>query len=391
VGHIKTPVRTRVASVERGCLLARLRDDAEVPVVFVHAPAGFGKTTLAEQWADEDLRPHPTVRIASPDDDPAALALELILALESIGPGTTQLRSVATGTEPGFSALLLPALTRLASSRRSPYVLVLDDVQLVRSHACHELLEAVVRGLPRGSQLALLSREDPPSWLARARAEGCLLCLGPTDLAFDDGESHELLAGLGIALPTALTADLLTRAEGWPVALYLMALAVEAHGARSLPTSLEGTASDSLVRDYLMREVLGVLDQPTRDFLRRTSVLEDLSGPSCDAVLQRHDSASVLADLASHLQLVVSTEAPAGRYRYHHLLSEALHAELESHEPWLAPELHRRASTWHELRGELDAALRHAKAVGDLELTGRLVWSGVPACISSGRPDRLAT
>lgn len=391
MGHIKTPVRTRVASVERGCLLARLRDDAEVPVVFVHAPAGFGKTTLAEQWAEEDLRPHPTVRIASPDDDPTALALELILALESIGPGTTQLRSVATGTEPGFSALLLPAITRLASSRRGPYVLVLDDLQLVRNQACHELLEAVVRGLPRGSQLALLSREDPPSWLARARAEGRLLCLGTTDLAFDDGESHELLAGLGVALPTELTADLVDRAEGWPVALYLMALAVDAHGPDGLPTSLGGTASDPLVRDYLRSEVLGGLDRRTRDFLRRSSVLEDLSGPSCDAVLQRRDSATVLARLAATLQLVVPARSPLGGYRYHHLLADALQADLEAHEPWLVSPLHRRAATWHESRGELDAAIRHAKAADDLELLGRLVWSGVPACISSGRPDRLAT
>lgn len=392
MGHLSTlNSTTRVASVGRGCLLARLSDDAEVPVVFVHGPAGYGKTTLAEQWAEQDPRPHPTVRITASYDDPAALALELIDVLEPIGPSAGQLRAVATGTEPGFSALLLPGLTRLASSRRISYVLVLDDVQLVRNQACHELLEAVVRGLPNGSQLALLSREDPPSWLARACAEGRLLCLGPPDLAFDDRESHELLDGLGIALPSALTADLVTRAEGWPVALYLMALAVGAHGARSLPAGLDGTASDPFVRDYLKSEVLGGLDKRTRDFLRRTSVLEDLSGPSCDAVLQRHDSATVLADLASHLQLVVATGSPPGRYRYHHLLADVLHADLETHEPWLAPQLHRRASTWHESRGELDAAIWHAKAAHDLELTGRLVWSGVPACISSGRPDRLAT
>jgi LuxR family transcriptional regulator, maltose regulon positive regulatory protein len=381
---------TRVASVERARLLTRLHDDAEVPVVVVHAPAGFGKTTLAEQWAHHDFRPHSTLRIASPDNDPAALALALIGALEPIGPSVGRIRSVATSVEPSFSALLLPAITRLASSRRDPFVLVVDDVHLLTRPACHAVLEAVVRGLPVGSQLALLSRQGPPPWLARARAEGRLVCLGPDDLAFGDGESHNLLDGLGMALPPELAADLVARAEGWPVALYLMALAVDAHGARSLPAGVTGTASDPFVRDYLKSEVLAGLDDGTRAFLRRTSVLEELSGPSCDALLQRRDSAAVLAHLTGRLQLVVATEPPPGRYRYHHLLADALHAELESSEPWSAPELHRRASAWHESQGDLAAAIRHAKAAGDLELTGRLVWSGVPACISSGQPDRLA-
>jgi ATP/maltotriose-dependent transcriptional regulator MalT len=116
VGHLSTlRTTTRVTSVERDCLLARLRDDAEVPVVFVHGPAGYGKTTLAQQWAEQDPRPHPTVRLTASYDDPAALALELIDVLEPIGPSAGQIRSVATGTEPGFSALLLPAITRLSS------------------------------------------------------------------------------------------------------------------------------------------------------------------------------------------------------------------------------------------------------------------------------------
>ena len=381
----------RVASVERCRLLTTLRQRAAVPVVVVHAPAGFGKTTLAEQWAWRDPRPHPTIRITTASDDPAALAGEVIEALASIGPGVGHTRSVATGAEPAFSALLLPAITRLASSRRRSFVLVLDDVHLVTQPACHAVLEAVVQGLPEGSQLALLTRQEPPAWLARAHVEGRLLCLGPDDLAFDEREGHDLLDRLGVALPTEVATDLVARADGWPVALYLMALAVGPDGDRGLPAGLDGTAAAPFVRDYLTSEVLGGLDDRTRDFLRRTSVLDDLSGPLCDAVLQRQDSASVLADLSHHLQLVVAIDPHRMRYRYHHLLVDVLRADLESREPWLTPDLHRRAALWHRTCGELDPAVRHAKAAGDLELTGRLVWSGVPACISSGHPDRLST
>jgi LuxR family transcriptional regulator, maltose regulon positive regulatory protein len=381
--------RTSVACVERNRLLATLHGVAS-PVVVVHAPAGFGKTTLVEQWAGRDVRPHRRVSIAPRLDDPAALAAELISALESLGPPSSEIRSVVTGTEPRFSALLLPAVTRLASSRLCPYVLVIDDVHLLTSPNCHTLLEAVVAGLPPGSQVALLTREEPPPWLARQRAEGRLCCLGPSDLAFDEEESHALLGHLEVGLPPEETSRLLVLAEGWPVGMYLMALAVRALGPGSLPIGLEATAYDPFLRDYLLSEVLSGLDASSLDFLRRTSALDDVSAPLCDAVLQRRDSAAVLSDLAQHLQLVVATDPPRGRYRYHHLLTEALRADVETHEPWLAPELHRRAATWYETNGDLDAAIRHAKAAHDLELTGRLVWTGVPGCISSGLPDRLA-
>ena len=131
----------------------------------VHAGAGFGKTTLASQWAQRDPRPHLLVRIAPFLDDPAALAFALIDAFESVGPVAGETRAAVTGAEPGFSALLLPAMTRLAASRERDFVLVVDDIQLLTRRECHALLQAIAEGVPDGSQVALLSRLEPPSWL----------------------------------------------------------------------------------------------------------------------------------------------------------------------------------------------------------------------------------
>ena len=98
-----TPEATRgVGLVEREALLARLRDNADVPVLVVQAGAGFGKTTLASQWVQRYLRPHLLVRIAPFLDDPAALAFALVDAFESIGPVAGETRAVVTGAEPGF-------------------------------------------------------------------------------------------------------------------------------------------------------------------------------------------------------------------------------------------------------------------------------------------------
>jgi LuxR family maltose regulon positive regulatory protein len=176
------------------------------------------------------------------------------------------------------------------------------------------------------------------------------------------------------------------------VGLYLMALSLQKHGDRGWSQArVAPTGSDQFVVDYLRAEVLAELAEPTRDFLRRTSILDELNGPLCDAVVDRCDSVAVLSDLSRQLPLVVALDDVGHRYRYHHLLADALRADLEGQEPWLVPELHTRASAWYQSRGDLDPAIRHAKAAGDLERTGALVWAGVPGCIASGRPDRLGS
>ncbi len=133
---------------------------------------------------------------------------------------------MVTAAEPGFSAFLLPAVTRLAATRGGPFVLVVDDIHLLTRPECHEVLNAVAEGVPNGSQLMLLSRVGPPPWVARVRGQGRLLDLGAPDLAFDDEEGRRLLRNLGATLPGEQAAELVTRAEGWPVGLYLMALSL---------------------------------------------------------------------------------------------------------------------------------------------------------------------
>lgn len=378
--------------VQREALLTRLLDKADVPVVVVHAGAGFGKSTVAAQWARRDPRPHVMVRIARFHDEPAALALAIIDSLEGVGPGVGEIRTVVTGAEPGFSALLLPALSGLAADRKTPLVVVVDDVQLLTRPECHEVLRAVADGLPQGSQFALLSRVEPPAWVARTRSQGRLLEIGASDLAFDEVESRCLLDSVVGTVSTEQADSLIERAEGWPVGLYLMTLSLQARRAGiSQDAAFAPKGSDRFIVDYLRSEILAELPEHVREFLRRTSILDELTGPLCDAILDRRDSAAVLTRLSHELSLVVALDDGGHRYRYHHLLADALQADLDGQEPWLTPELHLRASVWFEAHGDQDSAIRHAKAAGDLERVGVLVWAGIPACIASGRPDRLVS
>lgn len=376
-----------VGEIDRRRVLDLLTDTP--PVVVISAPAGSGKSTVARQWTARSERANATVRVTAALDDPAELARALVEALEPLGPAAEGTRARITGKEPAFSATLLPGLARLAQSRSQPFILVVDDVQLVGSDSAQQVLAAVCEGTPDGSTTALLTRSQAPAWLARIRTTGRLAEVTAGDLAFDLDEARELLIHLGAPADPSVVADVVEHTEGWPVGVYLTGLSMRSGNLRP-PARLRLTkGSDRAVADYLRTQVLATLSEDHRHFLIRTSILDELDGPLCGALLQRDDSALVLADLHRNIQLLISVDGDQPRYRYHHLLAEELNAELHTTSPGEIAGLHERAALWFDAHGYLEAAIRHATASGNTAIVARIIWPAVPTCVASGTLDHL--
>ena len=372
-------------------LIAGASDDGPAPIVLVSGPAGSGKSVLARQWLETDDRAHLEIPVTPGLDEPSALSRAVVEALEEVGPSARNLRASLTGSEPRLSTIVVPALERLAASRSQPYVLVLDDLHLLRNPACEGVLRAVCEGTPAGSQVLLLSREEAPAWLGRTRAEGRLREVTGRDLRFEVSEAVELLQGMGVAIDALAAADIVARTEGWAVGLYLTGLAMRRSARGSTHRLVDRTRdSDRFIGDYISTEVLHPLAPELRSFVIGTSILDELTPELCDAVLDRQDSTAVLAQVREELQLMVPLDRGGRRVRYHHLLGEALRLELGRHAPAEVPALHSRAARWYADHGLLDEAIRHATAAGDVSELGLLVWSGAGDRIGSGDVDRLA-
>jgi LuxR family maltose regulon positive regulatory protein len=141
---------------------------------------------------------------------------------------------------------------------------------------------------------------------------------------------------------------------------------------------------DRLVADYLRDELLDGLGDEQRAFLRRTSVLERLSGPLCDALLESHGSGEVLRQMSRSNVLLVPLDGADDAYRYHAALARMLQAELGRVEPQREAELHRRASRWYADAGDVERAIGHAIDGGDDARAGRLLWGSAAARVLDG-------
>ena len=211
------------------------------------------------------------------------------------------------------------------------------------------------------------------------RARGELAELRVPDLQFSDEEASELLNGsMGLELAADDVERLAERTEGWAAGLYLAGLSLR---GRQDPSAFIASfhGDNRHVADYLATEVLARQPDTIRTFLLRTSILERLSGPLCDAVLQTEGSAQVLGELERSNLFLIPLDDQRRWYRYHHLFAQLLGLELGHREGGLVPVLHRRAAAWHRQAGNLDQAVHHAGAAGDFTEAAAMIarhWLG---------------
>ena len=372
----------RPGIVPRTVLVDRLLAASAVPVLCVVAPAGYGKTTLLAQWAQHKGSRVGWVSVDQRDNDPAVLLTYIAVALDRVEPiDRTVMRGLAA---PGAS--IMGAVPRLVAALTQPVALVLDHVEPLGNQQCLDMIAELAVLLPQGSQLLLASRARPPLPVALLGAQGRVVEIGADDLAMDHQEARALLEAAGVRLGNSEVNELIERTEGWPVGLYLAALAlqVEAPLATAGPAF---TGAHRFVADYLWSELLGQLPSELVLFLTRTAVLERMCGPLCDAILDTTGSSDVLAWLQESNLLLVPLDRRRRWYRYHHLFHELLTAELHRREPELVPELHRRAASWCEANGLPESAIDHAQAAGDADRVARLVWNLAMPAYGAGRVD----
>ncbi len=368
--------------VSRTGLVNRLRAAKGARVVSVTAPAGYGKTTLLAQWADRDPRTFAWVSLEDRDNDPAAFLTYVAAAVDGIKPVDAGVfRAAASGSD-AMWATALPRLGAALSTIGKPIVLVLDDVHELRDRDCLDALEPIAQHLPDGSHLVLSGRVEDGLPLARLRAAGQLLEIGPADLALTDEEAKALFAAVGVDASEEEARTLNERAEGWVAGLYLAALFAVAAGPEAL-RSFGG--DDRFIADYLRAEHLAGLSRTELEFLTRTAILDRMSGSLCDELLERTDSARRLEALEQANFFVVPLDHHREWYRYHHLFRDMLRAELDRTAPELAGVLHGRAASWCERNGMADAAIEHASAAGDIAEVARLVSAFALPYYRSGR------
>ncbi len=398
---------TRPALVARQWLQERIALGLSGPLTLITAPAGFGKTTLLASYIAGLGMPIAWLSLDKNDNQEGRFLIYLVASLQeadhAIGSRAVQMLA---STQLAQAEVVLTSLINDLDSTDTDIVLVLDDYHCISSQAVHDSVSFLLEHCPSTFHLVIATRSDPPLPLARLRARGQMTELRSADLRFSETEAaHFLNDIMGFHLDAESIAALENRTEGWIAGLQMAALSLR--NRENVPGFIEGfSGTNSFILDYLLEEVLTSQPPEIQRFLLYTSVLERLTAPLCDFLLEINEmhrpaddgapqsrshsnlqSAPVLADLERGGLFLTPLDDERTWYRYHHLFADLLRSRLRQAHPELISRLHIRASTWLEREGYIPEAIHHLLATQEMERAAALIEAYGPACWSENDPS----
>jgi len=379
--------------LSRSEVVELLRVGSHRKLTLLSAPAGYGKTTLLAEWRAAQAGVHlfAWLSLDPQDDDMVRFWTYVIEALRTVSPdvGARSLAALKAGAD--LTRFVLPPLVNELASLPDEVILVLDDYHHIRERRNHEGVAFLIDYGPPTLHVVISTRAEPPLAIGALRANGELSEIRSEDLNFTGEEASALLnATMELGLTQGEIEHLWEQTEGWAAGLYLAGLSLRHH---SDPHAfVEEFAGDNRhIVDYLGEQVIRNQSEEVATFLRRTSILERLSGPLCDAILEMEGSNQILRDIERANLFLVALDERREWYRYHHLFAELLRLELKNEEPELIPALHRRASAWYRCSEMPGEAIHHAIAAGDVAEVSELMMRNWVSYVNAGQTALVTT
>lgn len=350
----------------RPCLLARLREASQQPLLALVAHAGYGKTSLLVQLRRELLASGASVAWLSAErtDDLCEFVSALVASVhEALGvraPLPTLDRAGPSGAELWLAGELLARAHELAR----PVWVFVDDLHNLCDERALRFVQYLVRNAPANFHVVVSSRSELPFPVIDLQARGLYAAFYTEDLRFELADTIAFLRerfGDGIDIESC--AYLHERTEGWPMALQLVVASTNRKGdAGSALARLSGASGD--VARYFAQFLLERLAPATASMLVRSSILKALRPGLCEALSGLEDCAAILSALEHDSGLISSVEGDGNVYRVHALFGEYLCSRAQALAPDELTGLHRVAAHWYAAHDMLEEAAEHAFRAG---------------------------
>ena len=361
-GLIKTKCSRPEANrylIPRSRLYKKLDKSLQRKLTLVTAPAGFGKSTAILDWLDRRDLKAAWLSIDSVDNNPMTFWRYICAALDGIATGIFQ------DTDYVFQLIeLLNANIHLSilidrlMEVEVDFLLILDDVHLIANPVILDGISYLIGYLPPKMHLVLIGRFEPKLKPAMLGIKIQILRIGERDLRFQNEEIYRFYRTRGHTLENEDIQKLENYTEGWAAALVAVAMSMEDESDGNGVVQALGSSGKSIYR-YLEEEVLGSWPEEKRSFALKTSLLDTLSAPLCDAVTGENNGSLMLKEINARNGFLISLDYEEYEYRYHHLFRDFLYKLLLKSNRTVVPDLHARAAAWYREQGADYQAIEH--------------------------------
>ena len=345
--------------------LNKLLDESlKYPLTLVSAPAGFGKTTLLAAWGNslpKDKHQLCWIFLDSGDSEPRTFWTCVLSALNKQCPERfTPLINYLQSSQDLPLKYVLKAFINLIVQFSKCFVLILDNYHVIKNDEVHNTIFYLTEHIPHQLHVILSTRYNSPLPPPLLQSRQQVLTISTNQLRCTGDECRTFLRKMvSTDIPDEMIQQISSRTEGWLVGMQLLGLSLSEHAdPLSLPEEISG--DQRYILDYLTEEVLLQQPQDVQMFLLSTSILENLTAPVCDAVIEKNSSWKMIEHLKHDNAFITPLDNNRQSYRYHPLFVEALRYQLKCMYGDIIPSLHDRASLWYAQHGYTSEAIFHA-------------------------------
>lgn len=369
--------------VVRKDLVEKLKKGSRLPVVLVTAPAGYGKSVSVSSWLQQQPIPFGWISLDETENNLRQFLLYLVHAVQSLFPGklTDTQTLVCSANLPPVHALAVSFLCEIEQIDQD-FIIVLDNVHLVREKRVYDFLSELLRYPPHQLHFIIMGRRDPFLPIASLRGKRLLTELRTGELQFSLEETRDYLQLLlGEEENEKLTQMLHEKMEGWISGLRLAILSTDqTQGLEEMLQQLKGDSQ--YVQEYLFNEVLENLPSTLRSDIMNLAILDRFCGPLCEKVIRASDHGKdrdfsgwdFLKELKQSHMFLESLDTENIWYRFHRLFQNLLQKQLErSVSSEKIEELHKVASEWLVSNGFVEEGIKHAIRGQDFESAERII------------------
>ncbi|KJS02352.1 MAG: hypothetical protein VR68_03145 [Peptococcaceae bacterium BRH_c4a] len=341
-------------------------------LTYIHAGAGYGKTTLLSQIASSREN---TVWISfDGESDVFAFAITLCAAVRLRFPDFdfTTSEYLPFERKVNFITILANALISAVEKLAKDFIIIMDDLHTMEEPQIKKLIACIVKYKPENIQLCLSGRESPWKELVPQRVRGNILELTQKELKFTRNEVMQIL-GFDDENIYGIT-------EGWPLAIGSFKILLE-NGVSLV--DIPGQGNEAL-HSYLLYECISRLPSEIVDFLRTTACFEELDAQMIDAVLDKRNSKLLFESLVSRNIFTIRTDN--GLYRYHSLFREYLLEGTEDLQRFLL--LNKAASFYYDKK-QYSKAAEYAIISKNAEMLRQIILTSYKNHIKCGNFSEL--
>lgn len=360
----QTPVSLPQICAPRNELLQTFDKAAKNQYIFVHAPAGYGKTISTLLWLKKNCSKVIWISLDAYDNALVLFYRLFCMSILSVIPNNAEILQMVKSSS--FSAdpvgCTIDMITLLTCDD-GHYALVLDDFHLITNEEIKKSLPFVMKRLPLAVKVLILSRNSLTHSLATLQEQQKLSSIDSDDLAFKSGEVRKHFAGYGRFITKEEADKIHAYTEGWVIALNTMAM--------SGNIDVSGKSSSQSFHSYIEGNIWSRLDSTTREFLIKTSLPDKFTLELCHYLTDDIHCEKIINNL---VEGGISISMMGTEYRYHNLFLEFFRSKLEQSN-LNKRDLNKKMSEYYLQKGDFLTAKNFAMKSGDIAAISQVVRS----------------